>query len=85
MTLYTLAFVPALIWLADWLGAGVVLLALGIFLPHLIQDDGRLLSAYIRRVKGVAAGPTQGLYVQVDQSFHLVTLFLTALVVHAAG
>jgi hypothetical protein len=48
---YTLAFVPAGIWLADDLGAGgLALLALGIYVPHMIQDDGRLLSAYIHRV-----------------------------------
>ena len=52
ITTYTLAFVPAFIWLADDLGAlaiaGVVAL---IALPHLVQDDGRLLARYVAVVK----------------------------------
>ena len=40
---YTLAFVPALIWLADVEGGGVaVLAALAIAIPHLVIDDRRL-------------------------------------------
>ncbi len=42
---YTLAYVPALIWLSSSLGLGVLLLALLIAIPHLIQDDGRLLNS----------------------------------------
>lgn len=85
VTSYTLAFVPAGIWLADDVSAlGLVALAFGIFLPHLIQDDGRLLTAYITRVKGPGAASTPAVYRSVDQSFHLLVLFATALVVHAA-
>src|SRR3954468_18335283 len=50
---YTLAFVPALIWLADDIGAWVLGVAVLIFVPHFVQDDGRALRAYISRVKGV--------------------------------
>ena len=56
ITSYTLAFVPALVWLADEIGA---LEAVGIgaliAVPHLIQDDGRALAAYVRLVKGPTA------------------------------
>lgn len=79
---YTLCFVPALVWLSDSLGWGVVWVAALIALPHLIQDDGRLLSAYLRNVKRTPVEPGGLVYVAVDQSFHLVTLFLIAL---AAG
>ena len=79
---YTLAFVPALIWLADTIswGAAVGVAAL-IAIPHLIQDDGRLLAEYARRVKKVdlIANPLLG--AALDQAFHFVTLFLTALLV----
>jgi uncharacterized protein DUF3307 len=82
---YTLAFVPAGIWLADDLGAGgLALLAVGIYVPHMVQDDGRLLSAYIRRVKGSGAESAREVFTAVDQSFHLIVLFATALIVHAA-
>ena len=78
---YTLAFVPALVWLADDIG---VLAALGtallIALPHMLQDDGRLLDAYMRRVKGVEPKPG-GLLIAVDQSWHVLALFLVALLV----
>jgi uncharacterized protein DUF3307 len=82
---YTLAFVPAGIWLSDGgLDAvGLVLLAVGIYVPHMVQDDGRLLSAYMRRVKGGSAENT--VYTPVDQSVHLITLFATAVIVHAAA
>ena len=78
---YTLAFVPALVWLADDIG---VLAALGtallIALPHMVQDDGRLLDSFMRRVKGVEPKPG-GLLIAVDQSWHVLALFLVALLV----
>ena len=76
---YTLAFVPALIWLADDLGAEVVAIAAVIFATHLIQDDGRLLNAYISKVKGPGAAANPVVWTAVDQSFHIVTLFAIAL------
>ena len=79
---YTLAFVPALAWLAGDISAGgVAALAAGVFLPHAIQDDGRLLSAYVRAVKHTEPAPGI-LMLAVDQCFHLVVLFGLAL---AAG
>jgi hypothetical protein len=81
-TTYTLTYAPALAWLAGDLGAlGTAVLAAGIFLPHVLQDDGRLLSAYVRQVKHTEPQPGM-LMLAVDQSFHLVVLFGLAL---AAG
>jgi hypothetical protein len=77
---YTLCFVPALVWLGDSLGWGALGVAALIALPHLVQDDGRLLSIYLRRVKGTDAGPGSLIYVAVDQSLHVIALFLAALV-----
>ncbi len=84
---YTLAFVPAGIWLAsdgDLSALGLVLLAVGIYIPHMIQDDGRLLTSYIRRVKGCGAASAREIFTAVDQSFHLIILFWTAVIVHGA-
>ena len=86
VSVYTLSFVPAFIWLSNNglnLG-GVLLLALGIFVPHMVQDDGRLLSRYIRSVKGCDEESEREIFTAVDQSFHLITLFVTALIVHGA-
>jgi hypothetical protein len=76
---YTLSFVPALIWLWDGLGAWVFGVAALIAIPHLIQDDGQLLQRYALTVKkaDIVANPSLG--AAVDQSFHLLALFLTAL------
>jgi hypothetical protein len=79
---YTLAFAPALIWMSDDLGAGVIWVAALIFVPHVIQDDGRLLSWFIFRVKGATETSAAGIYTPVYQSFHILTLFGIAL---AAG
>jgi hypothetical protein len=80
---YTLAFVPAFVWLADDLGAlalaGVVA---GVALPHLVQDDGRLLARYMDVVKKAPAAQNVSLMAAVDQSFHILMLLLLAL---AAG
>jgi hypothetical protein len=79
---YTLAFAPALFWMSDELGAGVIWVAGLIFLPHMVQDDGRLLSWFIFNVKGCTEETAAEIYTPVDQSFHVVTLFGIAL---AAG
>jgi hypothetical protein len=84
VSVYTLSFVPALIWLSDDgvdLG-GALLIAAGVFLPHAVQDDGRLLSRYIRTVKRCDEESEREIFTAVDQSFHLITLFATALIVH---
>src|SRR3954451_2344793 len=76
---YTLAFVPALVWLADDLHGGIAWVAALIALPHLIQDDGRLLEAYVMRVKGAPPETVPAIAPMVDQSFHMVALFALAL------
>ena len=84
VTTYTLAFVPALIWIGDELdlGWGVLAAAL-IFLPHFLLDDGRIVRAYLANVKR-AEGFDIGLAASVDQSFHVLSLFLVALLVGSA-
>ena len=77
---YTLAFVPALIWLGDSLGAGVIWLAALIAGPHFVQDEGSLLDMFMLRVKGADPQEHKPLTLLVDQTFHLTVLFLTALV-----
>ena len=77
---YTLSFVPALAWLWGSLRWGVVGVAALIAIPHLIQDDGRLLSAYARTIKKANIGANPVLGAALDQSFHIIALFLTALV-----
>jgi hypothetical protein len=78
---YTLAFVPALAWLAGDLPAwGLVTTALAIGIPHALQDDGRLLGAWMMRVKRTAPAP-EPLSMMVDQSFHVLALFALAILV----
>ena len=76
---YTLAYVPAFIWLADEIGAAVLPVVALVAIPHWIQDDGRLLTLYIEKVKGPEAAATRSVAAAADQSFHLVVLLLTAL------
>lgn len=80
VALYTLAFVPVLVALWDSLGAGVFGIAALVAGPHLVQDDGRALMAYILRVKRCDAETARQIFTPVDQSFHLLALFLVALV-----
>ena len=80
---YMVAFLPALVWIGietDALWA--VAIAFVIAVPHLVQDDRRLLDAYMRKVKGLAES-SPGLRIAVDQAFHVVFLFGTALLVVA--
>jgi hypothetical protein len=75
---YTLAFVPALVWLSTDIGFEAIGIGLLVALPHMIQDDGWLLDVYMRRVKGVEPEPG-GLLIAVDQAWHVLALFLVAL------
>ena len=77
---YTLAFVPAFIWLGDSLGAGVLWLAALIAGPHIVQDDGYVIDVFMRSVKRADPAEHRALTISVDQVFHVVALFLTALV-----
>jgi hypothetical protein len=81
---YTLAFLPAFIWIGSELDAlWAILAAAMVFIPHLIIDDGRLVAVYIARVKRVE-GLNLSLAASVDQSFHVLSLFLAAVVIGAA-
>jgi hypothetical protein len=77
---YTLAFVPAFVWLYDSLGAGVLWLAALVAAPHLVQDDGLVIDLFMRNVKRSDPRDHRALTITVDQVFHVVALFLTALV-----
>lgn len=81
VTTYTLAFLPALVWIGTELEPvwAVVAGAL-VFFPHLLIDDGRIVRLYLVRVKR-ADGLNLGLAASVDQSFHVLSLFLVALLV----
>jgi hypothetical protein len=81
---YMLCFVPALVWLFDDLGWGVLWVAAVIGIPHLIQDDGRLLSAYMRKAKRLDPGDSPQVALAVDQTMHYLCLFGAALLVTAA-
>ncbi len=76
---YTLAFVPGLIWLWGSIHAGVFGVAALIAIPHLIQDDGSLLRSYALRVKKADIQANPALGAAMDQSFHILALFLVAL------
>ena len=81
---YTLAFVPALIWIAGELDAAwAVLTGVLIALPHLVIDDGRIVRAYLAHVKR-APDFDISLAASVDQSFHILSLCFVALLVGAA-
>jgi hypothetical protein len=84
VAMYALAFVPALVWVgAQRSAAGAVALGALIAIPHLIQDDGRPVSAYLRTVKRTDADIHSAIFTSVDQSFHVLALFGTALLAAA--
>jgi hypothetical protein len=80
--LYTLAFLPALIWIGIESGVLVAIaVAAGIGIPHAIVDDGTLVSAWVRRVKHVHGAPSTVVRLGVDQSSHVLALALVAYLV----
>jgi len=78
ITTYTLAFVPAFVWLAGDIDLLLVPVVALITLPHWVQDDGRLLTLYIQKIKGGDAAPNPSVAAAADQSFHFLTLLLVA-------
>ena len=77
---YTLAFAPALAWLAGDVGAAGVLGAVAaIAVPHAVQDDGRLVVRYARSVKGMEPQELPTVMLLLDQALHVVVLFGLAL------
>jgi hypothetical protein len=80
VTTYTLAFVPALVWLGAEVSVaagvgGAVLIAVS----HLAVDDGRFVSLWVRRVKGVQGTPPNVVRLGVDQTLHVLALGAIAL------
>jgi hypothetical protein len=77
---YTLAFVPALIWVASESGIGIgVGVGALVLLPHVIIDDGTLVASWVRHVKHVEGAPSVVVRLGVDQSLHILTLAAVAL------
>jgi hypothetical protein len=84
VTSYTLAFVPAFIWIGVELNViWAIVAAILVYVPHMIIDDGRVVTLYLARVKRVD-GLNLGVAASVDQSFHVLSLFLAAMVIGAA-
>ncbi len=83
VAIYTLAFVPALVWIADERSVGrAIAVAALVAVPHLILDDGRIVRAWLRIVKRVPDAPL-GLSIAVDQSLHVLCLFGASLLANA--
>jgi hypothetical protein len=80
---YTCAFIPALIWISSRLHWKVLVIAAAIAIPHLIQDDGRLVQIYARRVKGLDPANGRIVMLLLDQALHMMALFGIALLVSA--
>jgi uncharacterized protein DUF3307 len=77
---YTLAFVPALIWVASESGVAVGLgMGALVLLSHVIIDDGTLVASWVRHVKHVEGTPSVVVRLGVDQSLHVLVLAGVAL------
>jgi len=80
---YAISYVPAFIWISSRLGWETLIVAAVVVIPHLIQDDGRGLRAYIVRVKGMDPDVNHTVAALVDQALHMVALLGAALLVSA--
>jgi hypothetical protein len=81
---YTLAFAPALVWVAsDRSVARAVVVAALIAIPHVVIDDGHFVRGWMSQVKHVPE-PAPSLSLMVDQSFHAVCLLGAAAVAAAS-
>jgi hypothetical protein len=79
---YTLAFVPALVWVADESGTlAAIAVGAAVWIPHMVVDDGNLVAMWIRQVKHVQGVPSTVVRLGVDQSTHVLTLALVAYIV----
>lgn len=77
---YTLAFTPVLAWIGrEKGGARAAAITALVFAPHLVIDEGRFVRAWLRGVKH-AREPAPALTIAVDQSFHVLSLTVAALV-----
>jgi Protein of unknown function (DUF3307) len=81
---YTVAMLPALVWLGSEIGAAAAGIGALVVVPHLLQDDGRPVFWFIARVKKVPGRPDDLLFMAVDQSAHVVALLGAALAASAA-
>jgi hypothetical protein len=73
-TTYTLAFLPALVWIAaERSVVRAIVVGLLIAIPHIAVDDGRALRGWMLTVKH-NQDPAPSLRLMVDQSWHLVLL-----------
>jgi hypothetical protein len=80
---YTVAFIPALVWIGSHTDAGrAVLVGVAVSIPHFLIDDGRVVKLWLREVKR-APRPGLALTIAVDQSLHLVCLLGAALLAAA--
>jgi Protein of unknown function (DUF3307) len=80
---YLLAYVPVLLWVGEDRGVlRAVVVALLIFLPHVLVDDGRFVAVWLRQVKH-SPSPAPSLRLMVDQSFHVVCLLGVAMLAAA--
>jgi Protein of unknown function (DUF3307) len=77
---YTLAFLPALVWVAADHGVPrAVAVAALVAVPHVIIDEGHFVRGWMAQVKHVP-DPTPALSLMVDQSFHVACLLGAAAV-----
>jgi hypothetical protein len=77
---YMLAFLLALAWIgAETSVLRAVAVGALIATTHLLIDDGRLVDAWLRKVKR-AGNPAPALSIAVDQSFHILCLLGAALI-----
>jgi hypothetical protein len=80
VTTYTLAYLPALIWVvAERSLIGAIGVAALIAIPHILVDDGHFVQVWLSEVKH-APEPAPSLRLMVDQSFHVVCLMAAALI-----
>jgi uncharacterized protein DUF3307 len=80
---YTCAYAPALVWIGIERGAWWAFVAAALIaLPHWIQDDGRLVVRFAKRVKKLGEPPDPvPVYLMVDQTFHVIALLAVAMLV----
>jgi hypothetical protein len=77
---YTLAYLPALVWVAAERSIiGAIGVAALIAVPHILVDDGHFVAVWMSEVKH-APNPAPSLSLMVDQSFHIVCLMAVALI-----
>lgn len=78
--IYTLAFIPALVWVGAESGApAAVGVGALVLLPHVVIDDGTLVASWVRHIKHVEGTPSVVVRLGVDQTLHILALAGVAL------